>query len=326
MRTLAPLLLAAPLACAAAGSSHAPELEPPARWAASKGLRITVFSPDGEKTLTGGHHDWKPVWNLAGDRLAFFRTTADAGPFIFWRAALMVARADGGGDRQLTDGTHRDFNPTWTRDGTERILFNRYGVDEEPDRCEVWSIAPDGAPGSEVRLSSPSHRYEWVDAGLRDGRLFVDTVVWSRFGAGSMRSFLLTPAPGGGPGSYQELRRPTGAMWHKLSVSPSETKVAYMLDVSGNLGDYSDDLLYWAELDTEGLAVRNPVRIRGSTGRRCVNEYPRWSADERLVLFDSSCGGVSRVYAYRLSDGAIAPVGPASPEPIMFPSVQGVPQ
>jgi hypothetical protein len=326
VKTFAPLPLAALLACAGAGSSHAPEVEPPARWAASKGLRITVFSPEGERTLTDGHHDWKPVWNLAGDQLAFFRTTADTGPFIFWKAALMVARADGGGVRQLTDGTHRDFNPTWTRDGSGRILFNRYGVDEEPDRCEVWSIAPDGAPGSEVRLSSPAHRYEWVDAGLRDGRLFVDTAVWSRFGSGSMRSFLLTPAPGGGPGRYQELRRPTSAMWHKLSVSPSETKVAYMLDVSGNLGDYSDDLLYWAELDAEGLAVKNPVRIRGSTGRRCVNEYPRWSADERLVLFDSSCGGVSRVYAYRLADGAVAAVPPSSAEPIMFPSVQGVPQ
>ncbi len=323
-RLLSSCLLAL-AACAAAPSVHAPPIAAPPRWAASKGLRITVFGPEGEATLTRGHHDWKPVWNLAGDRLAFFRTSVDSGAFVYWKAALMVVTADGGEERQLTDGTGRDFNPTWTRDGTGRILFNRYGVGDEPDRCEVWMTAPDGAPGSEVRVSGPEHRYEWADAGLRDGRIFVDTAVWSRFGRGSMRSFLLTPAPGGG-GTYQELRRPTRAMWHKLSVSPSETKVVYMQDVSGDLGDYSDDVLYWAELDKDALEVRNPVRITKPTGRRCVNEYPRWSADETLILFDSSCDGASRVYAYRLSDGALAPVSPAGREATMFPSVQGVPQ
>jgi len=324
-RPLALALVPALLACASAGSAPATPVELPPRWAASQGLRITVFGPEGAAALTNGHHDWKPVWNLAGDRLAFFRTSADAGAFIYWRAALMVARADGEGVRQLTDGAGRDFNPTWTRDGTDRILFNRYGVGDEPDRCEVWVTSPDAAPGDEERLSSPSNRYEWVDAGLRDGRLFVDTAVWSRLGGGRMRSFLLTPRPHQA-GTYEELQRPTRAMWHKLSVSPSETKVAYMQDVGGNLGDYSDDLLYWAELDKENRAVKNPVRITGPTGRRCVNEYPRWSADEELILYDSSCGGVPRVYAYRLADGATVEVPPRSAEPTMFPSVQGVPQ
>jgi hypothetical protein len=325
MRAFVSPLIAGLLACATAGSTHAPPVELPARWAASRALRITVFGPEGARDLTDGHHDWKPVWNLAGDRLAFFRTSADGGAFVYWRAALMVARADGGGVRQLTAGSGRDFNPTWTRDGTDRILFNRYGVDDEPDRCEVWATRPDASPGDEERLSSPSNRYEWVNAGLRDGRLLVDTAVWSRLGAGTMRSFLLTPRPHQA-GAYQELQRPTKAMWHKLSVSPSETRVAYMQDVSGDLADYSDDLLYWAELDKDGLAVKHPVRITGPTGRRCVNEYPRWSADETLVLFDSSCGGTSRVYAYRLSDGVTVPVPASGREPVMFPSVQGVPQ
>ena len=140
-----------------------------------------------------------------------------------------------------------------------------------------------------------------------------------------MRSFLLTPRPHQA-GAYQELQRPTTAMWHKLSVSPSETKVVYMQDVSGDLADYSDDLLYWAALDKDALEVKDPVRITGSTGRRCVNEYPRWSADESLILYDSSCGGAPRVRAYRLSDGATVEVPPRSGEPTMFPAVQGVPQ
>lgn len=320
------LPLATLTACAARSDPPAPAVTVPGRWAASEGLRITVFGgPDGPVTLTRGHRDWKPVWSPRGGLLAFFRTSKDLGSFVHWQADLWVVRADGGGARQLTAAKGRDFNPTWTRDGTDRILFNRYGVGGEPDRCEVWMTSSDAAPGSEVRISSPAHRFEWANAGLRDGRVFVDTIE-QQGAAGVMRSWLLTPAAGGGAGRYEEVARPTGGLWHKLSVSPSETKVAYMLDQAGDLADYSDDLLYWAELDRDGRAVRRPTRITGPTGRRCVNEYPRWSADETLVLFDSSCSGVPRVYAYRLSDGAVAPVSPRTAEPVMFPCAEGVPQ
>jgi hypothetical protein len=296
------------------------------RWAASEGLRITVFGgPEGRVTLTRGHRDWKPVWSPEGGQLAFFRTSRDRGPFVDWQADLWVVNVDGSGERRLTAANGRDFNPTWTRDGTRRIVFNRYGVEGEADRCEVWTTAPEGAPGSEVRVSSPAHRFEWANAGLRDGRLFVDVTDFSAPGGAVMRSFLLSPVPGG-QGRYEEIARPTPALWHKLSVSPSETKVAYMLDRTGDLADYRDDVLYWAELDLETRAVKNPVRITDPTGGRCVNEYPRWSSDEQLILFDSSCSGSPRVYAYRLSDGVIAPVSPATGEPVMFPCAEGVPQ
>ena len=323
-------ILVALLSFSIIGCRHAPvppaaPLGPVGTYAASAGLQITVFDPDGSRTLTRGHRDWKPVWNLAGDRLAFFRTSKDGGPFITWQSTLMVVAADGSFERALTDGAGRDFNPTWTRDGTDRIVFNRYGVAGEPDRCEVWSIAPDGTPGSEVRLSSGDDRYQWVNAALRDGRLFVDTIDFRRFSP-KARSFLVTPGRPGAAARYEELERPTTHMWHKLSVSPSERRVVYMQDRSGTLGDYSDDLIFWAELDIEGHAVRNPVPVTGSTGRRCVNEYPRWSADESLILFDSSCEGVARVFAFRLSDGATFPVSPGQREPVMFPCQQGVPQ
>lgn len=50
----------------------------------------------------------------------------------------------------------------------------------------------------------------------------------ARWAAPLARSFLLTPNPGR-VGTYEEISRPTTQLWHKLSVSPSETKVAYML-------------------------------------------------------------------------------------------------
>jgi len=61
------------------------------------------------------------------------------------------------------------------------------------------------------------------------------------------KSFVLTPSPGK-RGKYQEIERPTQLYWHKLSLSPSETKVAYMLDNDNNIPAYNDDVICYAEL------------------------------------------------------------------------------
>ena len=43
-----------------------------------------------------------------------------------------------------------------------------------------------------------------------------------------------------------------------------------MYDNNGNIGDYTDDVLYWAELDVAGKAVTNPVAITEPTGGACL--------------------------------------------------------
>lgn len=290
------------------------------RWVASRNLEITVY--EGTKpvrTLTTGHHDYKPVWSPDTDEIVFFRALRDSGDFAGWQTRICVVHADGTGLRCLTDGTHRDFNPTWTRDGTHRILFNRYAEGGDAAADEVWWTASDAAPGDEVRLDQRA-RYAWVDAGLPDGRLFVD---WSTFAPWGQRSFLFTPGEAGGE---VELARPAYHYWHKLSVSPSLTRVAYMVDLGYRSGDYSDDVIYWAELDLPGLAVKNPVLITPPYADGCVNEYPRWSPDETLVVFDSSCRGPSRAYAYRLSDGVVFPFSDDPGAWISFVDFEHTPQ
>jgi len=42
-----------------------------------------------------------------------------------WKTAIHIINADGSGLHQLTDGTHTDFNQTWTRDGTNTPIWNR---------------------------------------------------------------------------------------------------------------------------------------------------------------------------------------------------------
>ncbi len=324
-------LAAALIACGGGGGVDPATLPPPipagvavalgGRWVASRNLEITVY--DGTRparTLTTGHDDFKPVWSPGGDWIAFFRALSDSGDFYQWRTRLCVIRADGTGYRELTDGTHRDFNPTWTRDGTDRILFNRYAEGGDPSRNDAYWTTPDATPGDEVHLDRGA-RWEWVDAGLLDGRLFVD-----RYDAAEnfQRSFLFTP----GDGAYRELSRPTHGYWHKLSVSPSQTRVAYMLDGTATPGIYSDDVLYWAELDLEAGEVRNPVRITRPVDGACINEYPRWYPDETMIVFDSSCAGDGwpRAYAYRLADGAVFPISDDPGVSVMFVNYEHTPQ
>lgn len=73
--------------------------------------------------LTTGHGDNKPSWSKTGDRLVFFRSVKEASP---WRTAICVIKTDGTGFNKLTDGTHSDMNPTWTRDGANLVVFNRH--------------------------------------------------------------------------------------------------------------------------------------------------------------------------------------------------------
>jgi Tol biopolymer transport system component len=311
----------------AAGSPQAPLLETThvtdERWASSDNLRITVNAYGRDRVfLTHGHDDYKPSWSKTGSLLTFFRTQSYGSTFAQWKTKLCVINADGSGFRELSDARYADFNPTWTRDGTNLILLNRYAVGGS-DRNDIYLISPTGAPGDEVRISNPENRYEWAFSGLRDGRIFIDRVVWSS-GAPLARSFLLTPRPGA-VGSYQEITRPTSQLWHKLSVSPSETKVAYMLDFDADMSTYADVVLYYADFDATRLAVSNPVAITGDDPRD-ICEYPRWSADESLILYDSNRSGTYQMYAYRLADRTTARVSSDASSDSQFGNFENVPK
>ncbi len=289
-------------------------LEFPEPWASSDGLRIAVHSAGSIRTLTTGSRDFKPSWSVDGRRLTFFRLRSEGGSYADyrqWRTSICVIDADGEGFRELTSGEHADFNPTWTRDGSNLILFNRLFAG---GRNQVFRIAPDGAAGSEELLSDPAYRgIEWVTGALKDGRLFVD-----RIGVRSMRSYLLTPRPGRA-GVYQEIRRPTGLLWHKLSISPDETRVAYMLDGDFNTATFGDAVICHARLNVAGLEVSDQVCItEAKPGGN--SEYPCWNRDGSLILFDSD----GAVYAHRVADGITAQVAP--PGRHQFVTVKGVPR
>jgi Tol biopolymer transport system component len=296
---LAAVILASSTPPKAPAPAPASTLSAPAeeRWAASANMNIAIYSgTQPVKLLTSGSKDYKPSWSLDGSMLTFFRAYRYGPDFKDWRSSICVINADGTGFRELTSAEYPNFNPTWTRDGSQRILFNRFSTTGDSRNQVFWTV-PSAKPGDEQLISDPQYLYfEWVHSGIRDGRVLVD-----RFDASSAKSYLLTPDPGK-RGKYEEIERPTTLLWHKLSVSPSETKVAYMLDYDGNIPTYDDSVICYAQFDVKALKIHHQVEITEKS-MDTIEEYPAWNRDESLLVYDSNRSGVHRVYAYRLANG-----------------------
>ena len=290
------------------------------RWVSSENLQISVNRKnDHSVPVTSGHRDYKPSWSKNGDRITFFRLVSKGRGFHTWRTRICVVNIDGAGFSELTTGDYPDFNPTWTRDGSEWIIFNRYAR-KRGWKNRIYMMPPDGSPGDEQLVSHPSNAYyEWAMSALQDGRIFID-----RKGDDFARSFLLTPNPGKA-GRYEEIQRPTAKFWHKLSVSPSETKVAYMLDNDRKLHTYKDVVIAIADFDRVHLKIENQ-RIITEMDRRHICEYPRWSRDEQYVIYDSNRSGKFQIYAFHLETETTARISPNVNNDYRFASFEYLPK
>ncbi len=293
-----------------------------ARWASSYNLRIAISAANQPRLVLTDGDDFKPSWSQTGSLITFFHTTQYGDSFDQWKTKLCVIGADGSNPRILSNGQYADFNPSWTRDGSNQIIFNRYATRGSTSN-DIYLISPQGKVGEEVLVSTPSNGYEWAFSGLKDGRIFMDRVIWNGAGA-SAQSFLMKPHPGGQP-FYEEITRPTSKLWHKLTVSPSETKIAYMLDNDGNMSTYNDVVLYYADFNVVTRVVSNPVAIT-TYDLNQISEYPAWSADESFVIYDSNRSGVYRMYAYKLADGTTTEISGDTTRDFQFGDFEDLPK
>jgi Tol biopolymer transport system component len=288
-------------------------------------FRIASVRHGAVDVLTESDRDFKPVSNLDGRTLVFFRVvTYGDGTFETWKTAICVVNIDGSGFRQLTDGTHADYNPTFLRDGSNRIAFNRYNDTGRHD-SQVFLTTPASRPGSEQRVSHPTESaYEWAYSSLKDGRLFVHRIQ----SAAKREVFLLTPNPGG-MGTYERIEMPSNQYFHKACISPSETKITYMYDQDNNGATYNDVRIAWAKLDVPRLRVYDQVFITPDTPET-IEEYPKWSPDETEVLYDSNQarggGDVFQIYAHRIADGTERVLSPNQSRNFQFVCVLGLPK
>lgn len=289
------------------------------RWVSStncveRALCITLHDGDKLKVLSEGkkgeYNNHKPVWSKTGDNITWFRATngSDAGAFQKYKTHICVIKADGSGFRKLVDDTNANLNPTWTRDGSNKIIFNRFH--KTGLGIKIFRISPDGQMNSEELITAPDRagmlKYEWAESGLKDGRIFIWRINWFWFGLNliwpgetlpNIQTYhLLDPEKG----TYESVERPNKYPVHKLSVSPTETKVVYMKDLNGSAISYNDCVIAYAEFDQKNLVVKNEVVI-SAEDMGTTEMYPRWSHDEKYIIYSSSRGGKMQQYMYSLA-------------------------
>ena len=176
--------------------------------------------PEG-KPLTTGHWDFKPSWSLTDDMLVFFRRLKNDPDVSKWKTAIHIINVDGTGLHQLTDGTHTDFNQTWTRDGTNTPIWNRRNP--ETGGYQVMASKIGAKPGEEIPLTASSY-HTWAYTCLTDGRILVQSNPPNK----RMGYYLMTPHSDGKP-EFERIACDLAAdgVLDRVSLSASETRVCF---------------------------------------------------------------------------------------------------
>jgi len=253
----------------------------------------------------------------------FFRALEYGDGAVFnWKSQVFVMNADGSDVRQLTSGEYMDFNPMWTRDGSNQITFTRFGpsVANEfasiPESMGIYRTSPDADVGDEQLISDPDF-FEMGYSSLKDGRMLVRREVNQEY-------FLLTPNLGGTP-VYQKISYPFEDTYlHKMTISHSETKVAYM-KVEGYTGldglikdSYAPAIMAYADFDAVDLRIENEVEIT-EYDPFIVSWYPSWDPDEQFIIY--AHGNV--INAYFLQTGITTQISSNDALSYRYPNVVG---
>lgn len=273
--------------------------------------------PDG-KPVTSGHVDFKPSWSRTGDMLVCFRRTHDDPVVSNWQSAIFVVNANGGGQHFLSDGSHTDFNPTWTRDGTNNPVWNR----KNPigGGYHVVKGRVGGKPGQEVALSDPRF-HTWVHSCLQDDRMLVNaahpTQGWG--------VYLMHRARDGST-VYERVDWSLGAsgQMHRASISPGERRICFEY-LAGARFTEPGHTLYIADFDAGSRSIANLKPIANEAAKKIWVAYPRWIDGESAVVYHSSESGRNQLYVHRLADGSTRRVSTDAGADYRYPHGEAAP-
>ena len=282
-------------------------------------LHINVPGEPEGKPLTTGHWDFKPSWSKAGDMLVFFRRLKNDRETSKWITAVGILHTDGTGLHFLSDGTHTDFNPTWTRDGKNTPLWNRRNPSTGMYCIMAGKVG--GKPGEEVALTGRSYS-SWVHSALGDGRLFVASAP-PKLGRAY---YLMTPNPGGEPKFERvECELATKGVLDRVSVSPSEKRICFEYQTGFKSKGMSGRTLYLADFDVKARAIANAKPFANEAGKPFWFAYPRWIDGESAVVYHSGETGKNQLYVYRLEDGSTRRVSTQAGADYRYPHGEAAP-
>ena len=278
-------------------------------------IHVNVLGTPEEEPLTTGHWDFKPSWSKTDDKLVFFRRLVNNKDVSKWKTAIHIINADGTGLHQLTDGTHTDFNQTWTRDGTNTPIWNR----KHPTRggYQVMAGKIGGKPGEEIALTENSY-HTWAFTCLMDGRILVGSTPPGR----NRGYYLMTPNPEGEP-KFERIQCPldkTGVL-ARVSLSPDETKVCFEYQ-KGLKQSVAGRTLYLADFDVEKRAMTNLEPFANEEGKPIWFAYPRWTKDATEIVFQA--GG--KLFLYKPADGTTRKVSTYDKADYRYPHGEATPK
>jgi hypothetical protein len=274
----------------------------------------TYGTPEG-KPLTSGHQDFKPSWSKTDNMLVFFRRLKDDPVVTNWKTAICIINVNGTGFHQLTDGTHTDFNQTWTRDGSNTPIWNR--KNPVTGSFYVMKSKVGAKPGEEVALTDKRY-HTWAYTCLTDGRILVQCT-HPKLGWGY---FFMTPNPDGNPSFERiECELAKKGLLDRLSVSPSETKVCFEYQTGFTYKD-TGRTLYIADFDAKKRTITNAKQFANEERANRWFAYPRWTKDEAAIVYHAN----PSLYLYTLKDGSTVKVSTNNGADYRYPHCEAAPK
>lgn len=277
-------------------------------------IHITVLGQPETQPITSGHWDFKPSWSVTGDHLVFFRRLKDDADVNNWITALCIINTDGSGFHQLSDGTFTDFNPTWTRDGTNTPVWNRKAPGKVSYHIMAGKIG--GKPGEEVQLTGKAY-HSWVHSAVKDGRLLVSSKPPNQ----ARGYFLMTPNPAGEP-KFERVTCELAdqGILDRVSISPSETKICFEYQ-TGFKYQFPGRTLYVADFDVTKRRITNLKPFANAEGKQVWFAYPRFTKDESSIVYHA--GG--KLFLYSLAEGSTTQVSTDAKADYRYPHGEAAP-
>lgn len=278
-------------------------------------IHVNIYGEPEVEPLTSGHHDFKPSWSKTGDMLVFFRRLKNDKEVTNWKTAIHVIHTDGTGLHALSDGTHTDFNQTWSRDGTNTPIWNR----KNPSRgsFQVMASKVGNRPGQEIALTPRSY-HTWAYSCLMDGRILVQcnhpTLGWGYY--------LLTPNPAGEP-KFQpiECALSKRGVLDRISISPDETQVCFEYQ-KGFKRKTTGRTLYVAKFDAAKPSITEAKAFANLEGENRWYAYPRWTRDQSGIVYHAS----PSLFLYNLEKGKTVKVSTSPDADYRYPHCEATPK